>query len=145
MGDQIFDRISVKLSIKVPKNARGFRVDFDFWSGEWPDYVCSKFNDGFLIILKISAFNNGKPENIAFDAQGGPLSVNNGFFDRCTASTQTGCRGEPPSSGPRRARADRVSSKARAFLPTGTYCGEQARHGRRSHRLADDEGAGVAR
>lgn len=83
----------VKLEIKTPKNAQGFQFDFDFYSGEWPEYVCSPYNDGFIAYLKSKAFNNGAPENISFDAKGSPVSVNNAFFDRCTPNAQTGCSG----------------------------------------------------
>jgi len=36
MGNATFDVIDVKLVIKAPANAKGFKFDFDFWSGEWP-------------------------------------------------------------------------------------------------------------
>ena len=87
------DLINVKLEIKVPANAKGLQFDFNFYSGEWPEFVCSKFNDSFIAYLSGKAFNGGAPENISFDAMNNPVSVNNGFFDRCTAGTQTGCEG----------------------------------------------------
>lgn len=128
VSDQIFDPITVKLTVKVPKNVQGFSVDFDFWSGEWPDYVCTRYNDGFLIYLQSSAFNGGKPENIAFDAKGNALSVNNGFFDRCTANTQTGCRGEPPF-GTSTCGGDVSELKGTGFLAENRYCNEQTSTG----------------
>lgn len=88
-----FDVSAIKLQIKVPANAQGLSFDFDFWSGEWPDYVCTKFNDAFIAVLKSKAFNNGAADNVSFDAMMNPVSVNNGFFDRCTPNAQTGCMG----------------------------------------------------
>lgn len=129
VSDQIFDPITVKLTVKVPKNVQGFSVDFDFWSGEWPDYVCTRYNDGFLIYLQSSAFNGGKPENIAFDAKGNALSVNNGFFDRCTANTPArrtaGRAATPaPATGRRRSTSSATSptaaSAARVSRTTST-------------------------
>lgn len=91
----VHDVISLKLSIKVPDNAQGVAFDFNFHSGEWPQFVCTKYNDGFIAYLSSSAFNGGKPENISFDAQNNPVSVNNGFFDHCTPNTQTGVADAP--------------------------------------------------
>ena len=87
------DLAAIRIEIKVPANANGIGFDFDFWSGEWPEYVCSNFNDAFIAYLSSKGFNNGTPDNISFDANKNPVSVNNGFFDRCTPSTQTGCLG----------------------------------------------------
>ena len=81
------DVSNVHLELKAPKNASGFRFDFNFHSGEWPAYICSKFNDGFVAYLTAS----GKAENISFDPMKNPVSVNNGFFDRCTPNVDTGC------------------------------------------------------
>jgi hypothetical protein len=90
------DVVTVKLKIKTPANAKGVAFDFNFYSGEWPEWVCSRYNDAFIAFLTSKGFNNGAPENISFDAQKNPVSVNNGFFDRCTPGTMTGCSGEPP-------------------------------------------------
>ena len=35
--------------------------------------------------------NAGTPSNISFDSVGNPVSVNDGFLDRCTPGTPTGC------------------------------------------------------
>ena len=87
------DVIDVSLKLQVPANAQGISFDFDFYSGEWPDYVCSAYNDSFIAYLSSSAFNGGKPDNISFDSKNNPVSVNNGFFDRCTAGADVGCEG----------------------------------------------------
>ncbi len=92
------DVATVKLTVKVPNNAKGFAFDFDFYSGEWPEYVCTKFNDAFIAYLTSQAFNGGKPDNVSFDAKNNPVSVNNGFFDRCSPANATvGCVGTKPS------------------------------------------------
>jgi hypothetical protein len=87
------DVISLKLELKAPKNATGIKFDFNFLSSEWPEYICTQFNDGFIAYLSAKGFNDGKPDNITFDSKNNPVSVNNGFFDRCTAGTTTGCAG----------------------------------------------------
>ncbi len=95
IASEVHDVISVALEIKAPSNARGLSFDFNFYSGEWPQYVCTRFNDGFAAFLRSSAFNGGASDNISYDANNNPVSVNNGFFDRCTPNTTTGCEGGP--------------------------------------------------
>jgi hypothetical protein len=91
-GEAVNDVADLQLVIKVPKNANGFSFDFDFGSGEWPEYVCSPFNDSFIAYLKSAAFNSGNPDNISFDSKNNPVSVNNGFFSQCAPSNAaTGC------------------------------------------------------
>jgi hypothetical protein len=81
------DLVSLSLTIKAPPNATGFKFDFNFYSGEWPAYVCSEFNDGFVAYLR----SKKTTDNISFDKNKNPVSVNNGFFDRCTSGVTTGC------------------------------------------------------
>ncbi len=88
------DVINLKLELKAPPNAKGIKFDFNFYSGEWPAYICTPFNDGFIAYLKAKGFNNGTADNISFDKDKNPVSVNNGFFDRCTAGVKTGCAGD---------------------------------------------------
>jgi hypothetical protein len=90
---KVNDVISLKLQLQAPKNATGIKFDFNFHSSEWPEYICSPFNDGFIAYLSAKGFNGGKPDNISFDAKHNAVSVNNGFFDRCTPQTKTGCSG----------------------------------------------------
>ncbi|MBR4986714.1 MAG: choice-of-anchor L domain-containing protein [Proteobacteria bacterium] len=81
----IFDSVQLHLEIKVPSNVKGIRFDFRFFSREYPEYVCSAFNDFFLAILSTghSEMNEHPDHNIAFDKNGNPVSINNGFFTTC--------------------------------------------------------------
>ncbi|MBX3232812.1 MAG: choice-of-anchor L domain-containing protein [Labilithrix sp.] len=90
----VADVIVLKLTLKAPKNAAGLKFDFDFHSSEWPAFVCSQFNDGFIAFLTSKATN----DNISFDAKNNPVSVNNAFFDRCTPGAKTGCAGNEKAS-----------------------------------------------
>jgi hypothetical protein len=95
----INDVSTLHLQIKVPNNAKGFSFDFNFFSGEWPEWVCTNYNDAFIAFLKSTAFNNGQADNISFDQKKNPVSVNNGFFDRCAPKNATvGCAGSNPST-----------------------------------------------
>lgn len=93
-ADSVNDVVGVKLRFRVPRNAKGIRFEFNFHSGEWPEYVCTRFNDGFVAMLSSKAFNGGVPENISFDSLNNPVSVNNAFFDRCTPQSTVGCQAE---------------------------------------------------
>jgi hypothetical protein len=98
-AEDVHDVIAVELKLKAPKNASGVRFDLNFFSSEWPAYICSMFNDGFIAYLDAKGFNNGTPDNMSFDGKKNPISVNNGFFDRCTPNVDTGCApGAQPST-----------------------------------------------
>jgi hypothetical protein len=94
--NQVDDVIDVKIQMKVPANAKGFSFDFDFFSGEWPRFVCTTFNDQFIAYLKSSVYNGGEPDNMSFDPKNAPISVNSNFFQVCTPGTLTGCTGGVP-------------------------------------------------
>jgi hypothetical protein len=96
LQNDTFDMASVELVVKVPSNAKGIRFDFDFYSGEWPQWVCSSFNDGFVAMLRSQANKTGEWENISFDAKGNPVSVNFAFFDRCSPGVKTSCKQSAP-------------------------------------------------
>lgn len=84
-----YDATAVELEIRVPQNAKGFSFDFNFYTYEWPSYICSKYNDFFVAIL--SPIPAGQTDGqISFDMQGNPISVNNAFMNVC------GCLSGPP-------------------------------------------------
>ncbi|GAC1351762.1 MAG: hypothetical protein NVSMB1_07930 [Polyangiales bacterium] len=84
------DSANLKLTIRVPTNAKAFLFDFDFYSSEYITYVCSMFNDSFVAILDSKAPLDAKyAKNISFDAMGDPINVNSGFFEVCTPGTST--------------------------------------------------------
>ena len=100
----------LEVVLKVPQNAKNLSFNFAFLSSEYPEWVCTAYNDRFLAILESQALNPGlltPPDggspgscvtgaptptcNTSFDGTGQPVSVNNGFFDICvTASGGTG-------------------------------------------------------
>lgn len=83
------DGASVTLKIRTPSNAQGFRFNFNFFTYEWPSFVCSTFNDFFVAMLDPVPMGlvDG---NISFDKNGDPVSVNNAFLEVC------GCSSGPP-------------------------------------------------
>ena len=73
------DYTELTFTIDVPSNAKSLQYDFAFMSGEFPQWVCSLYDDTFLAILESSQFSG----NISFDDAGNPVSINIGFFDVC--------------------------------------------------------------
>ena len=119
----VMDTIGVTLQIKVPSNAQGFSFDFDFYSGEWPEYVCTEFNDSFVAWLQSTAWkgvNSNGDLNISFDSMGNAVSVNNGFFEHCTPNTQTGCQGTNTQTAACTAGPSELQGTG--FYNMGTYC-----------------------
>ena len=121
INSDVNDVSTVKLTIKVPNNAKGLQFDFNFFSGEWPQWVCTDFNDAFIAYLKSSAFNNGTADNISFDAKKNPVSVNNGFFDRCSPKNATvGCAGNSTSTSA--CAGGDAELKGTGFYSPGAHC-----------------------
>jgi len=102
-----YDPIELQLQVRVPTNAHSFSVSTDFYSSEYPEWVCSPYNDFFLLLLD-SAFvpgagqsPNPADKNLAFydpPPAGGsvyPVGVNlsygnTGLFTQCL-NGNTGC------------------------------------------------------
>jgi len=83
----INDDIGLRLKIKTPSNANGFSYKFRFFSFEYPEWVCTSFNDQYVALVtpKPMGANDG---NISFDSNNNPVSVNVAFFDVCDGCPQ---------------------------------------------------------
>lgn len=82
-GDtEINDDIALSLKLKAPSNATGYSFDFNFYSFEYPEWVCTSFNDQFIALVNPPPMGsiNG---NISFDSKKNPVSVNIAFFQVC--------------------------------------------------------------
>jgi hypothetical protein len=83
-----YDPVVLTLVVRVPTNANAFSFDYDFFSSEYLNYVCSQYNDTFVALLQskipVAAANFG---NVAADSSGDPINVNSGFFEVCTPGT----------------------------------------------------------
>lgn len=110
------DPIMLTLRVRAPTNAASFSVRMFFVSAEYPEWVCSEFND-FFVALVDSAADNPADKNIAvYDDRSElwPVGVNlvmiaDGLFTQCEngeigcasdlASQYTGCLGTAQLSG----------------------------------------------
>jgi hypothetical protein len=83
------DGVALEVTVRAPANAVGFSFDFNFFTTEWPAWICTSFNDVFAALL--SPFPQGQTDgNITFDNQGNVVTVNNVFVEACA------CAGGPP-------------------------------------------------
>jgi hypothetical protein len=89
---QAHDPVNLKLTLRVPTNAKSFAFDHMFFSAEYPEYACTQYNDIWAVLLDSTAAGVANNHDIVFDATGTPGSVNLAFFDRCVAGP-TGCLG----------------------------------------------------
>jgi hypothetical protein len=85
------DPIMLTLRIRVPTNARSFSVKMQFFSAEYPEWVCSEFNDFFVALVDSTSTENPADKNIAIYDDGvtaWPVGVNlvmiaEGLFTQC--------------------------------------------------------------
>lgn len=91
-----YDGIALELELRAPTNARGISFDFDFYTFEYTQFLCSTFNDAFAALLYSSSPSVPASRNIAFDAQRNPICVNNGFVEVCEPYDYVGTRDGQP-------------------------------------------------
>ena len=80
---QVNDSVRLRVRMKAPTNAQGMQFKFRFFSYEYPVYLCTEFNDFFLVLVDSQHEEIPTDRNISFDANGAPVSVNNAFFTSC--------------------------------------------------------------
>ncbi len=99
-----YDPIMLRLRVRVPTNAQSFSFNMYFYSSEYPEYVCSQWNDFFVALLDSTWSGspaNPSDKNLAFydpPPSGGttyPIGVNlayanTGLFKQCL-NGPTGC------------------------------------------------------
>ena len=88
--NQVNDYSELELVLDVPANANSFSFDFNFMSIEFPEFVCTIFDDTFLAMLESQEFTG----NVSFDSQGNRMSINVGFFDKCKTTLGPACTGD---------------------------------------------------
>ena len=109
-----YDSVMLKLRVRVPTNANSFSAKMYFLSAEYPEYVCTAFNDFFVTLVDpnlVPPLNDNNPpvpdnpadKNIAVYIDDNdvvyPVGVNlvsavDGLFTECDNGT-IGCFGNP--------------------------------------------------
>jgi hypothetical protein len=79
---QPHDGAALQVVIRVPTNAQSFTFNTNFFTYEFPDFICSTYNDSFVVMMtpKVASLPDN---NIAFDQMGNPISVNNSLLQVC--------------------------------------------------------------
>ena len=93
MGALAYDDIGLELTLRAPGNAAGISFDSLFFTYEYPDFVCSRFNDFFVVLMDpvpagLSAAQK-KDGDVAVDDDGNPIGVNTGLLSVCTPTTRS--------------------------------------------------------
>ncbi len=119
------DISTIVLKVKVPANAKGLAYDFNFFSGEWPEWVCTAYNDSFVAWLTSAAFQGKAGDfNISFDSNNNPVSVNNNFFQVCSPANATvGCDGSSPKTDACSLGNTQLQGTG-FFIPGDSTCGQ---------------------
>ncbi len=86
------DAVALELSLRVPSNAFGFSFDSNFFSADWPAFVCSAYDDAFFAWLDPAPTGQATGQ-VARYANGNPVSLNGAPFDVC------GCMMPPCMAG----------------------------------------------
>ena len=90
-GTAVQDLVTLRLNLNVPASANCFSIDFRFLSEEYPTFVGSSVNDGFVAELDTSNFQGDgnavtAPHNFAFDEGGNVISVNTAGISEANAA-----------------------------------------------------------
>ena len=76
------DIVRMELELNVPSDASTIQFDLKYLSEEFPEFVGSSFNDAFVVEMGQSTFtvdsNNNliAPDNLVFDGNGNPITIN---------------------------------------------------------------------
>jgi len=73
------DAAGIELEIMTPTNALSLEFSFNFRSYEFPQFICTQFNDFFWANFVQGNVN----KNISFDDQNNAISVNAAFLTQC--------------------------------------------------------------
>lgn len=90
-----YDGAALVVKVRVPSNAKSFKYQQNFFTYEFPQFICSNYND-FFVTMMDPAPSNLDDGNIAFDQDGNPISVNNSFLQVCQPRTAGGKKFDCP-------------------------------------------------
>ncbi|MCW2637024.1 MAG: hypothetical protein JWQ99_3391 [Blastococcus sp.] len=87
-----YDVSTARISVNVPPGDNCLSFDASFASEEFPEYVGTAFNDGFIAELDqttwlVDGSTISAPNNFAKDSHGNVISVNNSLADDFTSDT----------------------------------------------------------
>ena len=101
-GNGANDVVEIKLTMKAPPGAKGFSIDYIFFSEEYEEYIGTSFNDKFYILLNAPETTGGQDTIINFTGCSNPslyfdfdkdgskwcyIAINTAFSEPCTNPT----------------------------------------------------------
>jgi Putative metal-binding motif len=90
-ADSVGDAIALEVRVRMPSNASALSFDSAFFTEEYPDYICSPFNDYFQVIVQPARSGGMAGDgNVELDTDGNPVSVNNSLLQACKAGNHGG-------------------------------------------------------
>lgn len=84
------DGSALQVTIRVPTNATTLSFEQNFFTFEFPEYICSAYNDTYVVMMAPKTTPSLPDDNIAFDTAGNPISVNNALLQACIPQTAGG-------------------------------------------------------
>jgi len=79
-GTTAYDVTTLAIDLRAPDGTNCLRLDFAFYSEEFPEYVGDVYNDTFIAELNNSSWTADNaitaPDNFAFDTEGNVISIN---------------------------------------------------------------------
>ncbi|HEX5658119.1 MAG TPA: choice-of-anchor L domain-containing protein [Polyangiales bacterium] len=113
-GALAYDDVVLELTLRAPVNATAFAFDSLFLTHEYPDFVCSRYNDFFVVLMDPAPEQADDDDNILFDSEGDAIGVNSALLSVCE-------RAEP-----QRVARDIVCSQGDALLKDTGYGAEES-------------------
>lgn len=86
-----YNTVSFSITLRAPSNARSLSFDSMFFTYEYPDFVCSRYND-FFVVFADPAPRELDDANVLFDEHGDPIGVNTGLLRACRQSSRSSRR-----------------------------------------------------
>jgi hypothetical protein len=87
---EIVDAVALEVQVRVPSNVSAMSFDSAFFTEEYPDFICTPFNDFFQTIVKPLRMGASADGNVVFDLDGNAVSVNNSLLRACTPGDHGG-------------------------------------------------------
>jgi hypothetical protein len=79
-----YNDVILDLTLRAPTNAKSLAFDSMFFTYEYPDFLCSPFNDFFVVLMNPPPPDLEKEnKNILFDSEDNTVGVNSGLLAVC--------------------------------------------------------------
>jgi hypothetical protein len=75
----VSDLTILRVQLRAPAGATALKFDHNFFSSEYPEWICTTYNDRFVAHMQTGAYAG----NVAFDSMNNPVAVNLALFRIC--------------------------------------------------------------